>query len=171
MSKFLLELDTDNAEDMAFFESKQGGSKPAKGKGKAKAEPEPEEDDEEGDEITGDDVKQLCEEYKKANSAKDLKELLAEFDVKTPAAAAKSEDLEDIYEALSEALGEDEEEADDDEEEVDVDTVKKAIQKFTKDNGKEDMAEIFEDFGIKGVKDLKKLDEDELQELYEEVSE
>lgn len=177
MSKVLLELDLNVPEDLNLFtqyHSEFFGDKPT-GKGKAKTQAKEEEPDEEeeGDEITPQDVKDACAELKELTSAKRVTEVLKEFDVKTPAAAAKSDDFEDIYEALMDAIEEEGgEEADDEDEgeEVTIDDVKKACQEFAKSEGKDELNEVLEEFGIKSVRSLNKLSEDELAELYEEVA-
>lgn len=133
------------------------------------------------------DLLDLCEKFKTENSAKELKELLAEFDVKTPKAAAKADDetIAEICETLAEALdGEEEaeeeaeeEEADDegdddegdDDEGVDVATVKKACQAYSKENGKDALKELLEEFDIKSAAKLGTLDQDDLDELYAEL--
>ena len=112
---------------------------------------------------------------KELTDAKTVTAVLKEFDVKTPAAAAKSDDFEEIYEALMDAIeenGGDDEEGDDEEgdDEVTIDDVKKACQAFAKSEGKEELEEVLEEFGIKSVRSLSKLSEDELAELYEEVA-
>jgi len=176
--KVLVELDLTNSGHIEFmkqYASELFGDDMKKGKTKAKPEPEEEDDEEEEEgEITPDDVKEAWEELKKLTSVADVKEVVSDFGVKTPAAAAKHDDFEEIYEALMDAIEEAGGESDDDDEdegeEITVDDVKKACQAFAKSEGKDELEEILEEFNIKSVRSLSKLTEDELAELYEEVA-
>lgn len=173
MAKILIIEDLDNEDIIEQLVAALGGKAEKPGKSekssKGKKKEKPEEDDDE--DITPDDVKEACEELKKLSNAKTVKEVLGEFDIKTPAAAAKSDEFEDIYEALNDKIDElSDDDDDDDDEVVDIDTVKKACQTFAKKEGKEELEEILEDFSISSVRGLSKLDDDDLQELYDEVS-
>lgn len=139
-------------------------------------------------EVTAQMVADLCKEI----GASTCRPVLKELGFTTPKAIIKddpdSEELTPLYEALK-ALQEDddeededdededddedddEDEDDEDEDEINVDVVKKAVQAFAKENGKDEADEILEEFDIKSVRSLKKLDQEQLEELYEAVSE
>jgi len=131
-------------------------------------------DDSDGDEkeYTSKDIKTMCDELKELTSAKELKEVLEEFDVTTAAKAAKleDEDLQDCGADLADAIA-DAKDGNPDGDEIDIEAVKAAVQAYTKENGKKDTLEILKEYNIKSVKSLDKLDQDELEELFEEVSE
>ena len=80
----------------------------------------------------------------------------------------EQEELEELYEALQATQEEEEEE---EEAEIDVDTVKKAVQAFAKENGKAEADEILAEFDLTSVRSLNKLKPEQLQELYEAVTE
>lgn len=82
----------------------------------------------------------------------------------------EQEELEELYEALQ-ATQEEEEEEEEEEAEIDVDTVKKAVQAFAKENGKAEADEILAEFDLTSVRSLNKLKPEQLQELYEAVTE
>jgi len=168
MAKIIIEIDDEVIADALSQIVSSGTSKTAKPSGKAaKAEPEEEEED-----YTPADIKEMCAELKELTDAKTLKEVLSEYDVTTPAKAMKLEDddLQDLGEDLAEAIDEasDGEEA---EEEITVDAVKEAVQAYTKSEGKEASQEILEEYNIKSVRGLNKLDADDLAELFAAVTE
>ncbi len=170
MAKIIIEIDDEVIADALSQIVSSGTSKTAKPSGKAaKAEPEEEEED-----YTPADIKEMCAELKELTDAKTLKEVLSEYDVTTPAKAMKLEDddLQDLGEDLAEAIDEasdgEEEEA---EEEITVDAVKEAVQAYTKSEGKEASQEILEEYNIKSVRGLNKLDADDLAELFAAVTE
>ncbi len=133
-----------------------------------KAEPkEVEEDDADFDDLRS-ELEEVAAQYKKDNSAAELKKVLAEFDARTIKAVA-DEDLEAVIEALTDGAEDDDEEEDEDD--ITVEAVKIACQAFAKSNSKEELDEILEDYDIKSVRSLSKLSQDDLEELYAEVSE
>ena len=135
------------------------------------------EDDDEDEGIDAAQILAVCAEYKKATSASDLKEALEEFDVKTPKAASKLGDEEraELHQMLTEALNDDEDEDDEDdessEEAITVDAVKKAAQAYAKENSKDELKEILEEYDIKTAAKISSLDEDDLEDLYAELTE
>ena len=89
-------------------------------------------------------------------------------------------DIEDLYRDLKAAGSDEEEEEEEDEEEddeeedgeeLDVDTVKKAVQAYAKENGKDEADEILAEFELTSVRSLNKLKPAQLRELYEAVTE
>lgn len=149
------------------------------------------------DAYTADEFIALCAEAKAATSPKDLKEALAEFEFKTPKAASKADaetlaemvevlkdmadgveddgdddDAEDDDDAGDDDTSDDDDDDDDDDgddEGVDLATVKKACQAYGKENGKEALTELLDEFDVKSVAKLKTLEQDDLDELYAEL--
>ena len=120
----------------------------------------------------------MADAYKAKNSLKELKAFLdEEFEVKK-VADVEDDDLEDLIELLEGegvSLGGDDEgedEGDDgDEDGIDKEAVKIACQAFSKKNGKDEMAEIFEEYEINSVRGLNKLSAEQLEDLYADVTE
>lgn len=131
-----------------------------------RASKEPEEDDVDYDDLR-EELAEVANAFKKDNSAAELKKVLAEFDAKTIKSVA-DEDLEDVIKALTD---EGDDEGDDEDEEVTVEAVKLACQAFAKKNGKDELDEILEDYEIKSVRSLNKLEQEDLEELFAEVTE
>ena len=167
MAKITIEVD-DNILAASIAKAVAGTTgKPSK----AKAEPEPEDEDEEDSAyITPEEFLTLCDDAKAASSVKELKEVLLEFEFKTPKAASKADDetLDEMADAVRELVGDGEEE-EAEAEAVDVATVKKACQAYSKENGKEALTDLLEEFDIKSAAKLKDLDQDDLDELYAEL--
>lgn len=135
-----------------------------------KAEPkEVEEEDADFDDLRS-ELEEVAAQYKKDNSAAELKKVLAEFDARTIKSVA-DEDLEAVIEALTDGAEADDDDDEEDEDDITVEAVKIACQAFAKSNSKEELDEILEDYDIKSVRSLSKLSQDDLEELYAEVSE
>lgn len=138
--------------------------------------------------VTADDIVKLCGEL----GAKVCRKVLKDAGYTKPSEVAKDEDLDadDLQELYDELMAlkeenddvhEDEEEddsdedededEDDDEEEVTLDMVKEAVQEYTKEFGKDETKELLEEYDIKSVKSLKKLSQEDLEELYEAITE
>ena len=120
-------------------------------------------------------IKELCTELLELKDKAAVKAVTSEFDCSTVTKACKltGDDLQDCGEALAEAIKEanDGDAGGSENEEITVDAVKIAVQAFSKKNGKDDTAEILEDFGIKSVRSLKTLSQSDLEDLYAEVCE
>lgn len=135
--------------------------------------------------VTVQDIMDLVKEI----GIKECRPVLKEAGYASPKALKEAdldeEEIEEILASLKELQSEededesdedDDEESDDDDEdesddEIDVELVKKAVQAFAKENGKEAADEILEEFEIKSVRSLNKLDQEQLEELYEAVTE
>lgn len=153
-----LEIDADDLAEI--LEGGEGEAEVKTSKSKSK-----------GDAPTKAEFKAAMDDFKKETSAKDLKALLGEFDYKS-VTHVEEDDFAEIMKAAEEALddeGEEEEEEGEEEEEITADTVKAKIQALTKAAGKEAVTEILEDYDIKSVRSLSKLDQEDLAELYEDV--
>ena len=120
-------------------------------------------------------IKEMCTELLELKDKAAVKAVTSEFDCSTVAKACKltGDDLQDCGEALAEAIKEagEGDSGDPEDEEITVEAVKVAVQAYSKKNGKDDTAEILEDFGIKSVRSLKTLSQSDLEDLYAEVCE
>ncbi len=118
-------------------------------------------------------MKEACSQLLEVTDKNTVKEVISEFGAKTVAAASKltGDDYDECLEAVNEAIEEAAEGSEDDAggEEITVDAVKKAVQAYSRKNGKEETTEILEDFGISSVRSLHKLEQEDLEELYAEV--
>jgi len=167
----ILKLDDDSIEALADAIAERlndNSGKSAKTTKAAKDEP----DSEESSEDLVEKMTELCDEVKSETSAAELKEILAEFDVKTPKSAAKLDDetLEELIEALEDALEGGDDDGDDEDDRT-VDEVKKLCQAFQKANSKDELTEILEEFDIEKVTQLKELEQEDLNELFDTLTE
>lgn len=159
-------LDTDGgAEETTKSTGKSSGKAASAKSGSGKAK-----------KITVADVVALCKEL----GATAARPILKEAGYASPKALQEAEDeidqedLDDLYRELKATSSEDEDEDEDEEDEeteVDVDTVKKAVQAYAKENGKDEADEILAEFEISSVRSLNKLKPAQLRELYEAVTE
>lgn len=120
------------------------------------------------EEVTVEEIKALCKEL----GAKVCRPVLKDAGFASPAKISDDEDpevLAELYDSLMDLKEDDDE--DPEGEEVDVETVKKAVQAYAKENGKAEADEVLEEFSIKSVRSLNKLSEEDLKELYEAVTE
>jgi len=124
---------------------------------------------------TAEQIKELCTKLLDLTDKAAVKVVTSEFDCSTVGKACKleGEDAAECIEALQEAIAEAEDggSAAGGDDEITADSVKVAVQAFSKKNGKEAADEILKDFGINSVRGLKKLPQDELEELFAEVCE
>lgn len=150
-----------------------------------------EDEADEGAGLTQKEFLAIVDEAAKASSKKEVMAVLAEFDCKNPK-KADEEDWDDIAEQLSKLIdsdeedeeeeddeeldeddNDDEEESDDDEEEDEEDITPEDVKEaYTAAKKKDSKAtkEIMADFELKSPAGFKKLDEDELVDIYEELA-
>ena len=114
----------------------------------------------------------------KAEDADVVKEILNEFGGKTLKTVLKklagdTETMQELLDELNGELSEDdgEDDGDDDGEDRSVDEVKKLAQAYSKAEGKDALKEILEDYEIKGVKQIKDLEQEDLNELFGDITE
>lgn len=118
-----------------------------------------------------DKLKQLAEDFKKKFSLKELKELLEDVADVTSAAKVPADMVDDVIAELEAELDGEEEGEEEGDDEVTVEAVKIAVQAFQKKNGKEETEEILEDYAIKSVRSLGKLEQSQLEDLFADVTE
>lgn len=119
-------------------------------------------------------LKEAAEKYKEAFSLKELKELLKEEAGCTVVSKVEADFIPEMLEIIEAELEAGEEgEGDDDEanSEVTQEAVKIAVQAYQKKNGKEETTEILEEYGIASVRSLGKLEQEQLEDLYADVTE
>lgn len=101
----------------------------------------------------------------------DVKPVLKEHGFKSPGHIDEDyEEMDQLYADIAELVEADPDDPDE-YEELTVDMVKETCQAYAKENSKEDLTEILEPYGIKSVRGLKNLDEEDLGKLYEELTE
>lgn len=114
-------------------------------------------------------LKDLSEKFKKEFSIKELKELLEDIAGVTTVSKVPDDAIDEVIGELEAELENSGVEEDDSE--VTIEAVKIAVQAFQKKNGKEETEEILEDYGIKSVRSLGKLEQSQLEDLYADVTE
>ena len=135
-------------------------------------EDEDEDEDEAADggkELTKDEFLALVDEAIEASSKKEVAAVLAEFDCKN-AKKASPDDYADIAEELSALIGEDEGDDDegDDDEAITFEDVKAVYDKAKKVD-KDEAAEALEEAGLKSIAGAKKLSQDDLADLFDDL--
>ena len=140
----------------------------------------PEENDDvpeqEEDEIDTEEVKIACQKFTKENGKKAADALYQEFGINSLRSLKKlsDDDLRALYKAVTEDdEGDDQVEVDDDvdPDEINLAVVKSTCEEFQKANGKDTMEEILDSYGIASLRSLRKLEQEDLEDLYAEITE
>lgn len=172
--KLTIEFD-ENILAAAIVAAMGGTAKPAKAS-KAEKQTEAAGDTPSGVDALLDEVNELHDELKAELDADDLKELLSEFGGKTLKTVLKKvgedeEVLQELVGVMKEELEGKGGEGGDEEVDRTADEVKKLAQAVQKKIGKDDLADILEKYEIKKVAKIKDLEQDDLNDLFDDLTE